>query len=99
MADPSSPIDALRERVAEALRYEDAGTFIDWSDMVTDPHPVAVEEVECYRHMADAVLDALGLEQIGWHHPGFGLHMVCNGRWNHADCEPIYRLSPGKETG
>lgn len=47
---------------------------------------------------ADAVLDALGLEQIGWwldpgnDEPGDGLHACSRFHVDADQCEPVYRL-------
>lgn len=82
MTAPSSPIDALRERARQAV-----------------PLALVLGESTANRHLiADAVLDALGLEQVGWLAPN-GLSVTR--LWAikvHDDDVPVYRLSPGEET-
>lgn len=93
MSDPSSPIDALLAVIVKALEPYDIPTD-RWS---------AAEKMEPAR----AVLDALGLEQVGWG-PGaiatmddFGTGTVTRHRIFDTD-QPVLVagcLSPGKETG
>lgn len=99
MADPSSPIDALRERVLplidNALSYAHKTGWIP-AEMVAQ---VLLDPMN-----RRIMLDVLGMEQVGFYRPGVDylihgpLQHQAGVAARHAHCEPVYRLSPGEET-
>ena len=75
----------LRERIAEACRLADENI----EHFITGG----------YDHYADAVLDALGLEQVGWVHD-VALDGKVHGHAPGCDrvgCRPVYRLGGSHE--
>lgn len=82
--------EELRERVAQAIWVADEGPARadEWWDR--GEHQAHVDA--CYKR-ADAVLDALGLEQVGWWHDEFGFEVTKHGIAGPENSgEPVYRL-------
>lgn len=90
---PASPLgtpQTLRERIARAT-----WDFAYAEDLLPPPWPEEGEEREIAMGAADAVLEALGLEQVGWQEPGvaFDLHRYEEGDCEECGCVPLYRLA------
>lgn len=95
----ATPQDELRERIARAL-YDHEPKFVqrlDGSAQKRGWSSLYVSERGAYLRRADVVLDALGLEQVGWMWPAFDdwhIGWKREGDNGRPEDVPLYRLAP-----